>query len=291
MSTVRPDTARVGSGIGAPRGDRSAASGPAGPFQSRTIRHHEGVAAATGRTDVLLRLPCVGPEPMAWDDARRAVVGYACGRRWLRMRSPGTPEGRWVQVPAFGWARFDARPPGADLDADVLLAEGLHGRLDRTGWHEVHDALVRVGPLVEALVARAGGRALWALPDEELSVLDEPGTVGALLRRIGQDGAPRSGYVLAALHRRHPDLVPHLTRTTRRALVPHLEEGDSGVEAVVRRELRANAEAFAALEATVAADVGGAPTRLRLHDVLLWLATTLRLAHATDSGRQVLDPA
>jgi hypothetical protein len=27
------------------------------------------------------------------------------------------------------------------------------------------------------------------------------------------------------------------------------------------------------------------PTRLRLHDILLWLATTLRLAHAVALGR------
>ena len=92
--------------------------------------------------------------------------------------------------------------------------------------------------------------------------------------------------MLAALHHRHPALVPHLTRTTRRALVPHLEEGDSGVEAVVRRELAANGPVFAALEAAVARATGdAAPTRLRLHDVLLWLATTLRWSHAVHAGR------
>jgi hypothetical protein len=58
------------------------------------------------------------------------------------------------------------------------------------------------------------------------------------------------------------------------------------VEAVVRRELQANAEAFAELERAVAAATGDArPNRLRLHDILLWLSTTLRLAHATDAGR------
>jgi len=247
------------------------------------------VATGTQDTDVVLRLPCLGPEPMPLAQATCAVVGYARGRRWLRFRSPGTPEGRWVEVPAFGWARFDARPASAGLDGDILLAEGLHGRLDQPAWHAVHDTLVGVGPSVDALVARAGGRAFWDVPDEELSVLGEPGTVGALLRRIGQDSGVHSGHVLAALHHRHPDLVPHLTRTTRRALLPHLEEGDSGVDAVVRRELRANAAAFAALEDSVAAAAGDArPNRLRLHDVLLWLSTTLRLAHATEAGRRIL---
>ena len=57
---------------------------------------------------------------------------------------------------------------------------------------------------------------------------------------------------------------------------------------MVRRELRANEDAFGDLEAALAADVGDArPTRLRLHDVLLWLATTLRFAHAENEGRRL----
>ncbi|MDD7936873.1 hypothetical protein PHK61_00390 [Actinomycetospora lutea] len=239
-------------------------------------------------TRTVLSLPSLGPEPLAVDEARDAVVGYARGTRWLRFRSPGVPEGRWAQVPAYGWSRFDACPPAENLDADVLLGEGLHGRLDPTGWHAVHDALGALAPLERELAARADGHAFWDLPDDELSVLGEPGTVGALLRRAGHDAGPHAGHVLAALHHRRPALVPHLTRTTRRALLPHLEEGDSGVEAVVRRELRANAAAFGELEAAVRAEVGDArPTRLRLHDVLLWLATTLRFAHARAEGRRV----
>lgn len=240
------------------------------------------------RARTVLSLPSLGPEPLPLGGARDAVVGYARGVRWLRFRSPGVPEGRWAQVAAYGWSRFDARPPGENLDADVLLGEGLHGRLDPAGWHAVHDALGTLAPLDEALVARADGRALWELPDDELSVLGEPGTVGALLRRVGEDAGARDAHVLAALHHRRPALVPHLTRTTRRALLPHLEEGDSGVDAVVRRELRANEDAFDELEAALTTDVGDArPTRLRLHDVLLWLVTTLRFPHAAQEGRRV----
>lgn len=240
-------------------------------------------AAATG--DVL-RLPSTGPDPLPLDTALAAVLGYARGRRPLRFRSPDAPQGRWVQLPAFGWDRFDTRPVGPAGDTDVLIGEGLHGRLDRTGWLAVRDALARARPLADAAAARAGGRAFWELPDEELSVLGEPGTVGAALREIGQIGGERSAHVLAALHHRRAELVPHLTATTRRALLPHVEEGDSGVDAVVLRELRANGPAFAELEAVTAAVTGDArPTRLRLHDILLWLTTTLRLAHAVELGR------
>jgi hypothetical protein len=233
----------------------------------------------------VLVLPSVGPDPIRCEDALTAIVGYARARRPVRFRSPGLPEGRWVRVPAYGWPRFDAAARSAGHDADVLLGEGLHGRLDRDGWHDAHDALARVRPLVDEAVLRADGHPLWALPPGEFSVLEEPGTVGSLLRRIAATAGSHPGHVLAALHHRHPTLVPHLTRTTRRALLPHLEEGDSGVEAVVRRELVANEPAFAALESAVADETGdAAPTRLRLHDILLWLATTLRWAHAVREG-------
>lgn len=237
--------------------------------------------------DAVLLLPSAGPDPLSLAVALTALRGYARGRRPLRFRSPGTPQGRWVQVPAFGWSRFDARPAGPPGDDDVLIGEVLHGRLDRVGWATVRDALAEVRPLAAAAVQRAGGRAFWELPDEELSVLGEPGTVGAALRAIGRASGDHLGHVLAPLHHRHPALVPHLTRSTRRALFPHVEEGDSGVEAVVLRELRANAAAFAALEDAVATELGDArPTRLRLHDILLWLTTTLRLAHAVELGRR-----
>jgi hypothetical protein len=233
-----------------------------------------------------LVLPSAGPDPIPFPDALAAVVGYARARRPLRFRSPGIPDGRWVRVPAYGWPRFDAAAPSTGTDSDILLGEGLHGRLDRDGWHDVHDALARVRPLVHDVVDRADGRPLWALPPGEFSVLDEPGTVGALLRRTVAAAGAHPGHVLAALHHRHPTLVPHLTRTTRRALLPHLEEGDSGVEAVVRRELVANGPVFTALETAVARATGdAAPTRLRLHDLLLWLATTLRWTHAVHAGR------
>ena len=238
----------------------------------------------TDAEDAFFHLPSSGPDPIPFGTALAAVIGYARGRRPYRFRSPDTPQGRWVQLPAFGWSRFDTRPVESPGDPDILVAEGLHGRLDRAGWQDVHDTLARVRPPADAVAERAAGRSFWELPADEVSVLGEPGTVGAILREIGRSSGRHPGHVAAALHHRRPALIPHLTRTTRRALLPHTEEGDSGVEAVVWRELQVNAAAYAALEEAAAARLGVRPTRLRLHDVQLWLSTTLRLAHALQLG-------
>jgi hypothetical protein len=234
-----------------------------------------------------LALPSAGPEPLPWATALTAVLGYARGRRPLRFRSPGVPEGRWVRIRAFGYERFDCRPAahGPLGDDDVLTAEGLHGRLDPAGWVAVRTALDRVGPLVAAVSDRAAGRAFWELPAGEFSVLHEPGTVGAALRGLGV--GDRAAYLSAVLHHRRPALFPLSGATTRRQLLPHVEEGDSGIEAVVHRELVANTDAFAALETVVAELLSPsvAPTRLRLHDILVWLSGSLRLTHAVALGR------
>ena len=256
------------------------------PRAGPTAMRDDGTVTEPGPDRAALDLPSAGPDPVPFDVAVAAVLGYARGRRPMRFRSPDFPRGRWAALPAFGWSRFDARSVGPSDDIDILTAEGLHGRLDRTGWDDVHGALVRVRPLVEGAVEHAAGRTFWELPDDEVSVLGEPGTVGAALRDIRRGAGEHATHVAAALHHRHPCLVPHVTRSTRRALLPHGEEGDSDVDAVIHRELRANDAAFTALERTVAELLDDArPTRLRLHDILLWLSTTMRLAHAVALGQ------
>jgi hypothetical protein len=241
-------------------------------------------------SDAELVLPSAGPDPLPVDTALAAVLGYARGRRPLYFRAPNARTGRWVELPAFGYERFDRRPrPDGPLgEPDILIAEGLHGRLDPAGWAAMKGVLDDVRPLADTAVERAAGRPFSQLPDDEFSVLAEPGTVGAALRQIGQLVADAPGvsakHVAAALHHRRPDLFPLLNRTTRWQLLPHVREGDSGVEAVIHRELQANTAAFQALEDAVVAH-GLLLTRLRLHDVLLWLTGTLRLTHAVELGR------
>jgi hypothetical protein len=237
--------------------------------------------------DVQLVLPSAGPDPIPLDTALAAVHGYALGRRPLYYRAPNARTGRWVEIPAFGYERFDCRQrsDGPLGEPDILTAEGLHGRLDPVAWEAMKSALDDVRPLADLAVERAAGRALHELPDDEFSVLAEPGTVGALLRRIAETGPGK--HVNAALHHRAPDLVPLLVRTTRWQLLPHVREGDSGVEAVIHRELRANADAFESLQHALESH-GVELTVVRLHDVLLWLSGSLRLTHAVALGRDAV---
>jgi hypothetical protein len=234
-------------------------------------------------------LPSAGPDPLPWDTALAAALGYARGRRPLHFRSPTSRTGRWVEIPAFGYERFDVRPRSDRPlgEPDILASEGLHGRLDPDAWTAMKSALDDVRPLADAVLDRAAGQSFADLADDEFSVLAEPGTVGALLRRIGELSAGSAKHVNAALHHRTPDLVPLIVRTTRWQLLPHLREGDSGVEAVIHRELVENADSFESLHRTL--DGQGIPlTVLRLHDVLLWLSGSLRLTHAVALGRDAV---
>jgi hypothetical protein len=248
---------------------------------------------STTRTTSTFALPSAGPDALPFDTALVAALGYIRGRRPLWFRSPSEPGGRWVHVPAFGYDRFDRLTPddGPPKDRDVLVAEGLHGRLDRPSWNAVRGGLAAVWPLVELIVDRADGRSFEQLPDEEFSVLAEPGTIGAALRELCTRAAELPGvrpqYISAAVHHRHPRLIPNLDLTTRRQLWPHVVDGDSGVEAVIHREAVSNAADFAALETTLSGLIPQerVPTPLRLHDILLWLSGSLRMPAALEMGR------
>ena len=93
---------------------------------------------------------------MPFDTALAAILGYARGRRPVRFRSPDSPQGRWVQLPAFGWARFDARPIGPAGDTDVLISEGLHGRLDDEWQAHCNGGYDEPGRLASAQRAERG---------------------------------------------------------------------------------------------------------------------------------------
>ena len=86
-------------------------------------------------------------------------------------------------------------------------------------------------------------------------MLAEPGTVGAVLRGIRSLCDESPGVRPGTWPRLPPPsvAVPAAEPHDPLAAAPHVREGDSGVEAVIHRELQANAAAFQALEDAVAA--------------------------------------
>src|SRR5688500_15149535 len=110
-------------------------------------------------SDAELVLPSAGPDPIPLTPALASVLGYARGRRPLYFRAPNARSGRWVELRAFGYERFDRQPvPAGPLgEHDILPAEGLHGRLDPTGWTAMRSVLDDVRPLADAAVERAAG--------------------------------------------------------------------------------------------------------------------------------------
>src|SRR3954467_14555217 len=114
-----------------------------------------------GRMSTALDLPSAGPDPIPLETAVGAVLGYARGRRPLYFRAPNARTGRWVELPAFGYERFDRRPGSAGPlgDPDILTAEALHGRLDQSAWAAMKGVLGEVAPLADAAIDRADGRA------------------------------------------------------------------------------------------------------------------------------------
>ena len=243
-------------------------------------------------SDAELVLPSAGPDPIPLDTALAAVLGYARGRRPLYFRAPNARTGRWVELPAFGYERFDRRPrsDGPLGEPDILTAEGLHGRLDPAAWAAMKAVLDDVRPLADAVVERAAGRALRRASGRRVLRAGRarhrrrapPADRAARAERPASPPSTSPRRCTTAARRSFPLLV----RTTRWQLLPHVREGDSGVEAVIHRELTANA---GGVRPPASASW---PTRgrrrsppLRLHDVLLWLSGSLRLTHAVALGR------
>ena len=187
-----------------------------------------------------------------------------------------------VRVPAGTTALQALKDAGVPLKGpDGTVVVRVAGELKDLAF--TPDVDTDVEPVAAELTARAARRALDELPGDEFSVLSEPGTVGAALRAVAELPGVLPRYVGAALHHRLPELVPLTAPTTDRQLLPHLREGDSGTAAVVHRELRDDAAAFGALQEALRAEEV-AMSRLRLHDVLLWLSATLRLPAAVEAG-------
>ena len=240
-------------------------------------------------------LPSVATEPIPWDDALAAVLGYTRATRPLTIRTPSYPDGHVVDVPAFSYSVYDCVPASDDNEfawLDVLVVDGLNGKLSQESIVALKDAGVRAWPFVQEATSRAGGRALWELPIDEVIEPPPAGSTGEMLSAAWAEcfytGEVGVALTHKMLHHKRPRLFPLIDRQTLPRLKARVHAGAGLYWAVIHRELTSNAAQFDHLEKTLA-DLLARPDdvrleRLRLHDVLLWLTATSKWDLALESG-------
>ena len=245
-------------------------------------------------------LPSVRRDPIAWDDALAAVLGYARATRQLRLSRQGDLAPETVLVPAYAYRAYDCVPPTTEAGfgwLDVLVVDALNGKLSHSIIRALHHAGQRAWPHVARAVELAGGATFWELPADQVARRPTPGTVGAALDLAWAE-CMRTPDVKVALthkllHHKRPDLFPLIDGRTKPLLDAARQGPSEGMWAVVHREITANSSQFAALEtcfAQLVDDAGDVPlTRLRLHDVLLWLTATRKWDDALGRGRETAE--
>jgi hypothetical protein len=242
------------------------------------------------------RLPSTGVAEIPWDDALAAVLGYARETRPLSIRYPSELVST-VQVPAFAYATYDCIPPSPDAGftwLDVLVVDGLNGRLNQEVITALKHAADRAWPHVERAIERADGKTLWELSAPEVARHPTPGSAGKALESAWAECMGTGNVKLALthklLHHKCPDLFPLIDNKTAPGLKRAIDSPDEGLWAVVHRELSENEVQFSALEQAFATLVNGKDDvplqRLRLHDVLLWLVAAKKWERAVTAGRR-----
>jgi hypothetical protein len=243
------------------------------------------------------RLPSTGRADIPWDDALAASLGYARAKRPLFItRTPTYPDGVTASVPAYAYGAYDCVAPSEDDEfawLDVLVVDGLNGKLDQRKITALKHAADRAWPHVRESIRRADGRPFWRLPAEEAARRPPPGSAGEALDHAWQEcmatGSVKTALTHKLLHHKRPDLFPLIDRKTGRRLKKQTDRQRVGLWAVVHQELTDNDAQFTALEAAfarlVAAEDDVPLTRLRLHDILLWLIAAGWWDHAVSHGR------
>lgn len=212
------------------------------------------------------------------------IAGYAFAehspevdqmRRPLDIDAPPTARARW------GYRTYDCIPASSGFaltGVDLTVAAGLNARMsvDRVG------ALQAVAELVgESIEHLEDAPPFWELDRDELHAptATETREWWALRAWSLLMSQPDVGVAVThkTLRHKRPKLFPLLDSVTKK----HLPKGRAW--ATIHDDLTSQAEAWAQLEAdfTAATDPARGDfelTRLRLHDILLWLTVTL-VAH------------
>ena len=241
-------------------------------------------------------LPSVSDQPIPWDDALAAVLGYARAKRPLKIKTPSHPGGHVVDVPAFSYSVYDGVPASDDDEfawLDVLVVDGLNGKLSQRSIVALKDAGRRAWQHVREAEVRAAGKAFWDLPVEEVIHPEPSGSAGEALSAAWAECFYTDGVGIALahkmLHHKRPRLFPLIDQQTAPRLEARVPRGAGRLWAVIHREMTANAEQFSLLEDELARllnqDDDARLERLRLHDILLWTDKTDQREWAAAQGR------
>jgi hypothetical protein len=227
-------------------------------------------------------LPSIDSAPIPYKNALAEVLDYCRRDHELVLSGPRSQQRRTVRVPSFAYQLYDCTPPAPEDELsllDILVIDGLNGRLGHKEIAALAEARTRAWPYMAAARDASAGRAFWELPHKEIKSSRPPGGVGDALARAFEELERTPGVGLArahkVLHHKMPRLFPLIDRKTVIPLrnLSNVSDG-SGYWSVLWGELRRNESQFDALEADVnsalLARSGACLSRLRLHDILLW---------------------
>jgi hypothetical protein len=229
------------------------------------------------------------------NEALHAVLGYAFATHTYSWRPPEGAVGdapKATTVPRWAYRAYDCVPPapGAALGGtDLFVAGALNAAIDARTIASVLAVEPEVSAALADLPAAGQAAPFWEL---DRAHLEEPPPDSSPAQPMWRAwtalmGAPGTDVAVThkTLHHKRPDMFPVLDRLTQ-AQLPS-QTAWTGVH----DELTANPHGWTWLEhhfAAAAAQHGGVPlTRLRIHDVLVWLKARGQYASALSEGRTI----
>ncbi len=226
----------------------------------------------------------VAGDPVPLETAITVLRGYCLGSETTRWVAPTSGVGDDVgdlSVGAFAFTTYDGIDASATPDIgpiDILVADGLNAQMRA---RDIAGVLAVAGEIGEQITRLdESGVKFWTLSVDQVSAspVDEGAEEWPLWRAwtilMGVPGV-EVARAHKILHHKRPSVFPLIDNET----IPYLRTGGSAW-ATVHRDLTSTADAWSELEDVIGEAVSGTvastPTRLRLHDILLWARSTNR---------------
>lgn len=237
----------------------------------------------------------VAGAPVPFETAISVLRGYCLATEtatWVAPKSGVGDDVGELTVGAFAFATYDgvAPAPSTDLEPiDVLVADALNAQMRARDIAGVLAVAREIGEQITRI--DESGVKFWTLSLDQVSTapLDQSAPEWPLWRAwtilMGVPGV-EVARAHKTLHHKRPSVFPLIDNET----IPWLREGGSAW-ATVHRDLTSTAGAWSELEVAIGEALSdtatAAPTRLRLHDILLWTRVTKRWEAALAAGENL----